>query len=99
GSVAWVLGFGSLLSFNVMSIVIILSGLNLFESMDYVTSNIMLPPGGLLIDIFAGWVMRETHIRKELDMKNFRLYLGWRVVLRIFVPLMMIIIFWNELFS
>jgi len=99
GALTWVLGVGSLLSFNVMSSVNILPGLNFFESMDYVTSNIMLPLGGLLIAIFAGWVMRETHIRKELDMKNFRLYLGWRVVLRIFVPLMMIIIFWNELFS
>lgn len=97
GGLTWVLGIGSLLSFNAMSGVNILPGMTFFESMDYVTSNIMLPLGGLLIAIFAGWIMKETHIRRELSMKNFRLYLGWRAVLRIFVPLMMLIIFWNEL--
>lgn len=99
GVLAWVLGVFSLLSFNIWDEVYILPGRGFFDSMDFLTSNIMLPLGGLLIAIFAGWVMKETHIRKELAMKNFGLYLGWRAILRILAPIVMLIVFWQGLFA
>src|SRR5699024_7055359 len=88
-----------LLSFNIWDEVYILPGRGFFDSMDFLTSNIMLPLGGLLIAIFAGWIMKETHIRKELAMKNFGLYLGWRAILRILAPIVMLIVFWQGLFA
>ncbi|HLR17673.1 MAG TPA: sodium-dependent transporter [Alcanivoracaceae bacterium] len=97
GGLTWLLGIGSLLSFNLWDGFNLLPGRSFFESMDFITSNIMLPLGGLLIAIFAGWIMKETHIRKELAMKNFGLYLGWRAVLRILVPLTMLLIFWHKM--
>lgn len=99
GSLAWILGVFSLLSFNVWQDVYLLPGRGFFESMDFLTSNIMLPLGGLLIAIFVGWVMKETHVRKELAMKNFGLYLGWRAVVRIMAPIVMLIVFWQGLVS
>jgi NSS family neurotransmitter:Na+ symporter len=53
----------------------------------------MLPLGGLLIAIFAGWVMKETQARKELAMQNFKLYLVWRALVRIFSPVAVIALF------
>src|SRR5690625_3905033 len=67
--------------------------------MEFLTSNMMLPLGGLLIAILAGWVMKETHIRQELAMRNFGSYLGWREMLRIWAPLVMLIVFWLGLFA
>lgn len=99
GVLAWMLGVFSLLSFNIWQDVTVLPGRTFFDSMDFLTSNIMLPLGGLLIAIFAGWIMKETHIRKELAMKNFGLYLGWRAVLRILAPIVMLIVFWQGLFA
>ncbi len=52
--------------------------------MEFLSTTVMLPLGGLLIAIFAGWVMKETHARKELGIKNFKLYLVWRALVRIF---------------
>lgn len=86
GLLAWTLGIGSALSFNVLSDYT-LFGKTFFGLVDFVTINIMLPVGGLLIAIFAGWVMKETHVRKELAMKRFGVYLVWRAVLRVVVPL------------
>lgn len=99
GVLAWALGVFSLLSFNIWEDVHILPGRGFFDSMDFLTSNIMLPLGGLLIAIFVGWIMKETHVRKELAMNNFGLYLGWRAILRILAPIVMLIVFWQGLFA
>lgn len=89
---AWVIGIGSVLSFNLWQDVT-LFGKTVFGVLDFLTTNIMLPVGGLLIAIFAGWVMKDSHVRKELAMKNFRVYLGWRVAVRIIAPLAILAVF------
>ena len=50
GSVIWFLGFGTVLSFNHWKEIKIFA-LNIFELLDYVTANIMLPVGGFCIAI------------------------------------------------
>ena len=89
GFLVWFLGIGTVLSFNHWSEIKFL-GRTIFDSLDFFTTVILMPLGGLLIAIFAGWVMKETHVRKELDMKNFKLYLVWRAVTRILSPLAII---------
>jgi neurotransmitter:Na+ symporter, NSS family len=91
-SAAWLIGIGSVLSFNLWS-GHTLFGKTVFDSLDFLTTNIMLPLGGLLIAVFAGWVMKDPHVRKELNMKNFRVYLGWRVAIRIIAPLAILAVF------
>jgi neurotransmitter:Na+ symporter, NSS family len=94
GVLAFILGMGSVFSFNIYSgEEYRWFGRTFFELLEFLTTNIMLPLGGLLIAIFAGWVMKETHARKELMMKNFKVYLVWRAVLRIFAPLAIAVVF------
>lgn len=92
GLLAWLLGIGTVLSFNVWADKTFLMG-TFFDNIEFISTNIMLPLGGLLIAIFAGWVMKETQARKELAMKSFPLYLVWRAVVRIFAPLAVIALF------
>lgn len=92
GLAAWLIGIGSVLSFNLWSEVT-LFGKTVFGSLDFLTTNIMLPAGGLLIALFAGWVMKDSHARKELNMANFKVYLGWRVAVRILAPLAILAVF------
>lgn len=92
GASAWFLGLGTVLSFNHWQEVT-LFGRTFFGNLEFLTINIMLPLGGLLIAIFAGWIMKETHARKELAMKSFGLYMVWRAMIRIFAPLAVIVIF------
>ena len=89
---AWVLGVGTVLSFNLWSEATFLRG-TFFNNIDFLTSSILLPLGGLLIAIFAGWVMKETQARKELQMQNFSVYLVWRAMVRVFAPLGLVIVF------
>ena len=42
-------------------------GLNLFDSLDFVTANVLLPLGGLLTSVFAGWVLDRKVLRTEIS--------------------------------
>ncbi|NOY96468.1 MAG: sodium-dependent transporter [Chlorobi bacterium] len=41
--------------------------LNFFDLLDWVSANILLPLGGLLISLFMGWYFGRKKIRKELE--------------------------------
>ena len=66
GVIAWLLGLGSALSFNLWSDVQLVGGLNFFESMDYLANNIMLPLGGMLIALFTGWMVDRSIVRQQM---------------------------------
>lgn len=88
----WVLGVAVVLSFNEWNDVKLLLGLNIFDTLDKLTTNIMLPMGGLLMAIFAGWVMQTNHVREELGLA-LGAYGFWRLTIRFVSPLAIIAIF------
>jgi hypothetical protein len=54
GSIVWLIGVGVLLAFNDWSDVRLLGQRNIFDSLDYVTTSILLPLGGFGVSIFTG---------------------------------------------
>ena len=91
GSVIWLLGVASLLSFNHWSDIQIM-GNNIFDFLDKLTSKFMLPLTGLGIIIFAGWFMNQDSIRRELGLEGMG-YTIWRIVSRFVAPLAVIAVF------
>lgn len=65
GFLIWVLGIASALAFNVGA-ELTLFGKNVFDLLDYVTANLLLPLGGLLIAIYAGFVLPSRATAEEL---------------------------------
>jgi NSS family neurotransmitter:Na+ symporter len=57
-----------------------------FDGLDYATTNIMLPLGGLLIAIFVGWIMRRNTVRKQLRDTGELMFNIWYVVTRFIAP-------------
>ncbi|MDD2892714.1 MAG: sodium-dependent transporter [Halothiobacillaceae bacterium] len=88
---AWLLGIASVLSFNHWN-EFTLFGKTFFELLDFATSNIMLPLGGLLMAIFATWIMRRESSFDELGMSA-RAYTLWRILTRYVAPLGIVVIF------
>lgn len=98
GLAAWGLGVVALLSLNTWS-EYKLFGLNAFDLMEKATTNIMLPLGGLLIAVFAGWLMRHESTMDELHFED-RLHLGyrlWQFLVRFVAPVSVLIIFLNAI--
>lgn len=91
GSLA-VLSILSLMSYNVLGETG-LGGFNFNDIMDYFSNQILLPLGGLLIAVFAGWVMHRESSRSELHMLGERGYALWYFLIRFIVPPAVFIIF------
>lgn len=85
GLATWLLGLGTVFSFNVWSNVKFFDR-TIFQLLDYLTANLMLPIGGFCIAIFAGWIMKRQHSEQELDMPNLASYQLWKILISYVAP-------------
>jgi NSS family neurotransmitter:Na+ symporter len=86
GVAAWLLGILSLLSLNVWAGVTVF-GMGFMDLFEFAAANVMLPLGGLLIAVFAGWVLSREASRDELAMRHPQAYLLWRGLIRWLAPI------------
>ncbi len=88
----WLLGLGTVYSFNDWA-GYTWFGKNFFELIDFLTSDLMLPLGGLAIALFAGWVMQSEVSEAELEMGPGPGYRWWRFLIRYVAPFGVMTIF------
>ena len=91
GSVA-VFSVLSILSYNLIGDLAV-GGRNFNDVMDYFSTKILLPVGGLLIAVFAGWVVKKEITRDELTSLNAVTYEIWHFLIRFVVPPAVLVIF------
>ena len=98
GIVCWLLGVASVLSLNLWSDVTPLGmfamfeGKTIFDLLDFLTANILLPLGGLLVAVFVGWTMSRQALESELGMSP-GTFSVWYRVLRYFTPVAVAVVF------
>ncbi|MEE8425985.1 MAG: sodium-dependent transporter [Woeseiaceae bacterium] len=103
GFCAWMLGIAAALSLNVWSDVRLMSGVpfladkNIFDLVDFLIANFLLPLNAMLIAVFAGWMMTRTMLFEELGVRS-PVFIGFmRVVLRYVAPVLIFAIFYTNL--
>jgi NSS family neurotransmitter:Na+ symporter len=64
----------------------------MFDVLDILTANIMLPIGGMLIAIFAGWVMANKITEQELEIKTPGAYAVWLFMIRYVSPTLVFVV-------
>lgn len=96
GVATWLVGLGTVFSFNIWAEAT-LWGKTVFDLLDYLTSNIMLPLGGLFIAVFAAWVMKSTSTADELSLGEGIAFPLWRFLVRFVTPVAVIIVFLNAI--
>jgi NSS family neurotransmitter:Na+ symporter len=89
---AWLLGLGTVFSFNIWKDKLFWQG-TVFDNLEYVSTNILLPVGGLLITVFAGWVLCRNSSSEELGIGTGPLYKGWRFMARYVAPAAVVLVF------
>ena len=90
----WLLGVACGLSLNAWGEFTILPDMNIMDSVEYISSNIMLPLGGLFVAFFIAWRMRATSVASELDTHNHHnLFLLWLYVTRFLAPAAVLFVF------
>ncbi|GAB4169787.1 MAG: sodium-dependent transporter [Wenzhouxiangellaceae bacterium] len=91
-ALTWAFGLVSVFGFNLWKEFTI-GGKGIMDAIDFVASNVMLPLGGLLIALFAGWVVERHATRDELGSETpawlFRIWL-WST--RVLTPVLILIV-------
>ena len=64
------LSFNLLAGWHPLSSIAAFEHWTFFDVLDNLTSNALLPAGGLLIAIFAGWVLPAAMIGEELNLEH-----------------------------
>lgn len=103
GTFAFLVGVPSALSFNVMADTT-LWGLNFFDLANYLSSNIMLPLGGLLISVFVAYVWGldraivelKNGAEKLFEKYNWRIDV-WKVLIKFFAPILIFLVLLNSI--
>jgi SNF family Na+-dependent transporter len=92
GCACWVLSLGTILSFTQPKSFLWM-GKTMYEWIDFITANILLPLGGIMIAVFVGWMIRaplfENTLRWSAQKTGFQL---WQVMLRFFAPVAILLI-------
>lgn len=108
----WLVGMGTVFSFNIWSEAKFFifaadgfhlfqwgaeGGKNFFDSIDYLTSRILLPLGGLSFVLFAGWVLGRDAVREELAFRSPVLFSLVYWLMRVVAPIGVLVVFVAEL--
>jgi NSS family neurotransmitter:Na+ symporter len=76
-------------------------GKNFFDLFDYISSNLLLPLGGLLIAIFIGYVIDKKDFCRELSndgtIENEKLVSVVSFILRYIAPVLLVIVFLSSI--
>jgi NSS family neurotransmitter:Na+ symporter len=103
GVLLFLLGLGTVFSFNIwadwkpLSPVGVLSGKNFFEVIDYISSNLIMPMGGILMAVIAGWVLKSKDTKAEMKLRYPGVFYVWLFLVRFIAPLMLGLVFISNL--
>lgn len=92
GAVMWLLGLLSVLSFNLLSDFHPLAFIDrfgdktIFDSLEYVMSNILLPAGAFMTAVFMGWAVSADFARDSMGLESALGFRIWRFLMRYVVP-------------
>jgi len=87
----WIVGLASVLSFNHWSHIKPF-GLSIMDAVELLANDVLLPLGGLLTALFAGWVLSGKWVREQLSDMPDGLFLTWRWLLRVVAPVLVCVV-------
>ncbi len=99
GSCTFLLGLVTVLSFSKWEFVYPLGNFATFadktpfDLIDYLVSNILMPLGGMLYALFAGWFVARKTLVYELDVGDGMLFRFWLLLTRVVAPVAVAAVF------
>jgi NSS family neurotransmitter:Na+ symporter len=103
GFIIFLIGLPSALSFNLLSDLKIF-GLNFFDLVDFIASNILLPFGGLLISVFVAWIWGFDKVLLNLKKGAEKLFdnypwivISWKIFLKYLSPVLIFLVFLHSI--
>lgn len=99
GLALWLVGLGTVFSFNLwadfhpLGFIAALDGRTLYDLKGLAVANVLMPAGGILLAVLAGWIIARRSSAEELGMRRELAYRGWRLLVRWVMPSVVILVF------
>ncbi|GAB3067694.1 sodium-dependent transporter [Salinicoccus sesuvii] len=95
-------GIPSALSYGILGDFLIF-GRSIFDNVDFLVSNIVLPIGALASTLFVGYVVNKRVVMQQLNVdtssKMYGLYKFWIIMLRFVLPVLILFVFAVSIFG
>ena len=88
-----VFSFSSWESFYPLGNIGVFAGKTPFDLIDYAVSNVLMPIGGILYAIFAGWWLSKEMLIEEIGVGDGAMFQIWLLLARVVAPLAVAVIF------
>ncbi|HSG87940.1 MAG TPA: sodium-dependent transporter [Pseudomonadales bacterium] len=98
GVICWILGLGTVFSFNIWADVHLIGEKTIFDLIDFTANNVLLPLGGLLIALFVGFALPRAIKVGQLRYEGWKLGL-YNVLIRFVSPAGVIAVFAYTIYS
>ena len=99
GTCTFLIGLVTVFSFSTWENFYPLGGIDIFaektpfDLIDYAVSNILMPIGGILYAIFAGWWLSRESLVEEIGVGDGAVFKAWLLPVRVIAPLAVGVIF------
>jgi NSS family neurotransmitter:Na+ symporter len=99
GLAIWLAGFATVFSFNIWANIRPLGMFSAFESktifdlLDYLVSNLLMPLGGIVVCILAAWILPAATTRAGSGIVGEKTFKLWKWLVRYFAPLVIALVF------
>ncbi|WP_058308752.1 sodium-dependent transporter [Gracilibacillus massiliensis] len=97
GIVVFISGVTVSLGMGRWSGVTLIGDRNILDSMDFLSSNVFLPIGGVTMALFVGWYFTKQEALEASDLTNQSIGQLWYILVKFIAPLIIAIIFLNSL--
>lgn len=102
GGIAFLLSLMAALSFNVLSDfrplgnLPMFAGKTIFDVFVYIVTQLVMPAGGILVTIFAGWIVKRQFSADEMYGGAEPLaYKVWLFIVRFIAPILLALVLWD----
>ena len=99
GLAIWFAGLATVFSFNIwadirpLGVFSAFADKTIFDLLDYLVSNLLMPLGGIVVCILAAWVLPAAATRAGAGIASERAYQFWLKLVRYFAPLVIALVF------
>ena len=74
--------------------------MNFFDFADYLSGNIMMPLGALILSLYTLFIWKFNNYQKDVNLgaEGFKVYSWWKPLVTVVVPVALLIIFVTGVF-
>ncbi|MFM8912641.1 MAG: sodium-dependent transporter [Flammeovirgaceae bacterium] len=100
GALLWAIGLATVFSFSSwkhftpLGFIPHFAGKTIFELIDYFGSNVLMPLGGILMAVLAGWLLNKKETLAAMNVPSATQLNAWHSLIRYIVPLILVWLWW-----